>query len=163
LLESHGLDEIQLLLESHGLDEIAKERCVEISPAIDAAPLTKTLSIVTLGIVLSNIATIDPVTKKPICVETIGGQSTRGVISFLLYLYGFYMSSRRASSTKTGNIVKSRELCFPLCMIIGHETKENIRIFKYMYKELKSYEQDKTSINHSYKALKVHHKGYMSA
>jgi hypothetical protein len=48
-------------------------------------------------------------------------------------------------------------------MIIGRETKENIRIFKDMYKELESYEQDATSINQSYKAIKVHHKGDMSA
>jgi hypothetical protein len=62
---------IQLLLESHGLDEIAKERCVEIYTAIDATPLTKSMSIITLGIVLSDITTRDPVMKKPICVETI--------------------------------------------------------------------------------------------
>jgi hypothetical protein len=48
-------------------------------------------------------------------------------------------------------------------MIIGRKMKENIRIFKDMYKELKSYEQDATPINQSYKALTVRHKGDMSA
>jgi hypothetical protein len=58
---------IQLLLESHGLDEIAKERCVEICTAMDAAPLTKSLTIITLGIVISDIATRNHVTKNNMC------------------------------------------------------------------------------------------------
>jgi hypothetical protein len=48
---------IQFLLELHGLDEIAKERCVEICTAIDAAQFTKSLPIVTLCIVLGDIST----------------------------------------------------------------------------------------------------------
>jgi hypothetical protein len=48
-------------------------------------------------------------------------------------------------------------------MIIGRETKENIYIFKDMHKELELYEQDATPINQSYKTLKVHQKGDMSA
>jgi hypothetical protein len=48
-------------------------------------------------------------------------------------------------------------------MIIGSEMKEKIRIFKDMHKELKSYKQNATPINQSYKALKVHHKGDISA
>jgi hypothetical protein len=48
-------------------------------------------------------------------------------------------------------------------MIIGRKTKEKIRIFKDIYKEIELYNQDATPIYQSYKAIKVNHKGGMSA
>jgi hypothetical protein len=76
---------IHLLLVSHGLDSIAKERCVEICTAIDAAPLTKSFSSVTLGLILSDIAMKDPIIGTAICVDTIGGNCFLLCLFFILH------------------------------------------------------------------------------
>jgi hypothetical protein len=84
---------IQLLFESHDLDSITKERCIEICMVIDTAPLTKSLSIVILGLILSDIATNDPITGTLIYVETIGGNC------LFITLFHFTLHSKLISCT----------------------------------------------------------------
>jgi hypothetical protein len=56
---------IQTILRAHGLHETAKRRRVEIGISIDAAPITKTLSHVTMMLTLIDASDMDPRTKIP--------------------------------------------------------------------------------------------------
>jgi hypothetical protein len=53
----------------------------------------------------------------------------------------------------TYTITQATYLCFPVCMIIRRETKENIRVLKDLYNELETFEDDATKINNEYKPM----------
>ncbi len=71
-----------------------------ISESIDAAQITKNMYFITPGFKLGDVDVIDPLTKKPLCVE------------------GVYTN------------VQSRNSVFPAQIMVAKETKESYDAFK---------------------------------
>jgi hypothetical protein len=58
---------------------------------------------------------------------------------------------------------KSRDLVFPLCTLMGSETKANLEALQLLFDELNGFAEDATSIHQDYIPLLVTHKADMSA
>jgi hypothetical protein len=94
---------VKLVLDSFGLAEKAKSEKVSLSESIDASKITKNLSCITAGFKVTDIAAVDPVTKKALFVD--------GLFSNM----------------------QSRNNVFPLQMILAKETKESYNAFKSFF------------------------------
>jgi len=94
---------VKLVLDSFGLAEKAKSEKVSLSESIDASKITKNLSCITAGFKVTDIAAVDPVTKKALFVD--------GLFSNM----------------------QSRNNVFPLQMILAKETKESYDAFKSFF------------------------------
>jgi hypothetical protein len=91
---------LRVVCKSFGVLEKAKEREVSVSESIDAAEITKNMSLITAGFKTADVDAVDPISKKPLC---IGG------------LY---------------NNMQFRNNVFPLQLIVAKETKDSYEAFK---------------------------------
>ena len=91
---------VRLACDAYGVTEKAKNESVAISESIDAAQITKNVHFITAGFKMGDIDAIDPLTKKPLCIE---GLCTN---------------------------VQSRNNVFPTQIMVSKETKESYEAFK---------------------------------
>ena len=90
----------ETLFNAFGLMDEAKRRSVEVALASDGAQLTNTISHVAAGLKFNDMALCDPFTKQP------------------LLLHG------------PDSLVQSRNLCFPLCIVIAKDSKKTLDGFR---------------------------------
>ena len=91
------------LFEAFGLMADAKRRSVELSLASDGAQLTHTISHVTAGLKFNDMGLRDPVTKCPLLLH------------------------------RPDSLVQSRNLCFPLRVVIAKDNKATLDGFRALY------------------------------
>lgn len=91
------------LFDAFGLMADAKRRSVELSLASDGAQLTHTISHVTAGLKFNDMGMRDPVTKCPLLLH------------------------------RPDSLVQSRNLCFPLRVVIAKDNKETLDGFRALY------------------------------
>ena len=91
------------LFEAFGLTNVARRRAVELALTSDGAQLTNTLSHVTAGLKFNDMAMCDPVTKSPLLLHA------------------------------PDSLVQSRNLCFPLRIVIGKDSKRTLDGFRPLY------------------------------
>jgi hypothetical protein len=108
---------VRVMLTAFKLTGAEKERRIKIGIALDAAPLTKKLSVFTVYIITSDPDAIDPKTGKNIS-EFFNVQYDRFIdcCSFHASLVSIPIPEK----------IKSRNLVFPVFQIIGKETKHNL-------------------------------------
>jgi hypothetical protein len=88
------------LLESFGIMDVAKQRPIDLSLTSDGAQLTNTVSHVTAGLKLNDMASCDPRTKEPLLLH------------------------------EPGSLVQSRKLDFPYRRIIAKDGKKSMNGFR---------------------------------
>ncbi len=91
------------LFDAFGLMSDAKERSVELGLASDGAQLTHTISRVTAGLKFNDIGMCDPLTKCPLLLH------------------------------EPDSLVQSRNLCFPLRVVIAKDSKTTLNGFRNLY------------------------------
>jgi hypothetical protein len=91
---------VQLACGAYCVTEKAKIESVAISEPIDAAQITKNMYFITAGFKMGDIDAVDPVTKKPLCIEEV------------------YTN------------IQSRNNVFPTQIMVAKETKESYDAFK---------------------------------
>ena len=104
--EGFEFDKIKVtktLFEAFGLMDVAKTRPVELGLTSDGAQLTNTISHVAAGLKFNDMALCDPITKVP------------------LFLYA------------PDSLVQSRNLCFPLRIVIANDNKKTLEGFRPLY------------------------------
>ena len=109
--EGFEFDAVKLtstLLDAFGLTGEAKHRPIELALTSDGAQLTNTLSHVAAGLKFNDMAMRDPMTKSP------------------LLLHG------------PDSLVQSRNLCFPLRIVIAKDNKATLDGFRPLYNQFKS-------------------------
>ncbi|KAI2505580.1 hypothetical protein MHU86_8822 [Fragilaria crotonensis] len=92
------------LFNAFGLMSDAKERSVELGLASDGAQLTHTISHVTAGLKFNDIGMRDPSTKRPLLLH------------------------------EPDSLVQSRNLCFPLRVVIAKDSKTTLDGFRNLYR-----------------------------
>ena len=93
----------ETLFDAFGLMNEAKRRSVELAITSDGAQLTNTISHVAAGLKFNDMALCDPFTKQP------------------LLLHG------------PDSLVQSRNLCFPLRIVIAKDSKKTLDGFRPLY------------------------------
>ena len=93
------------LFEAFGLMEDAKQRSVELGLASDGAQLTHTLSHVAAGLKFNDMGMRNPFTKQPLLLH------------------------------EPDSLVQSRNLCFPLRVVIAKDSKKTLDGFRFLYNE----------------------------
>jgi hypothetical protein len=96
------------LFEAFGLSTVAKRRPIELALTSDGAQLTNTLSHVAAGLKFHDMATRDPLTKSPLLLH---GQDS---------------------------LVQSRNLCFPLRIVIAKDNKATLNGFRPLYNQFRN-------------------------
>ena len=94
---------VATLFDAFGLTEDAKNRSVELGLASDGAQLTHTLSHVAAGLKFNDIGMRDPATKLPMLLH------------------------------QPDSLVQSRNLCFPLRVVIAKDSKATLDGFRGLY------------------------------
>ena len=98
----------ETLFKAFGLMDEAKHRSVELGLASDGAQLTNTISHVAAGLKFNDVAMKDPTTKKPMLLHS------------------------------PDSLVQSRNLCFPLRIVIAKDNKMTLEGFRSLYKSFNS-------------------------
>ncbi|KAI2506034.1 hypothetical protein MHU86_8355 [Fragilaria crotonensis] len=98
----------ETLFEAFGLSKVAKLRPIEMALTSDGAQLTNTLSHVAAGLKFHDMAMRDPMTKSPLLLH---GQDS---------------------------LVQSRNLCFPLCIVIAKDNKATLDGFRPLYNQFRT-------------------------
>ena len=93
----------ETLFRAFGLMDEAKQRSVELGLASDGAQLTNTVSHVAAGLKFNDVAMRDPTTKKPMLLHS------------------------------PDSLVQSRNLCFPLRIVIAKDSKSTLEGFRSLY------------------------------
>jgi hypothetical protein len=96
------------LFDAFGLMSDAKERSVELGLASDGAQLTHTISHVTAGLKFNDIGMRDPSAKRPLLLH------------------------------EPDSLVQSRNLCFPLIVVIAKDSKTTLDGFRNLYRMFNS-------------------------
>lgn len=96
------------LFEAFGLMEDAKHRSVELGLTSDGAQLTHTLSHVTAGLKFNDMGMRNPFTKQPMLLH------------------------------EPDSLVQSRNLCFPLRVVIAKDSKKTLNGFRLLYNQFNS-------------------------
>ena len=96
------------LLESFGIMDVAKQRPIDLSLTSDGAQLTNTVSHVTAGLKLNDMALCDPITKEPLLLH------------------------------EPGSLVQSRNLDFPYQCIVAKDSKKSMNGFRPLYGDFTS-------------------------
>jgi hypothetical protein len=94
----------ETLFQAFGLMDEAKRRPVELGLASDGAQLTNTISHVAAGLKFNDVAMRDPITKQPMLLHN------------------------------PDSLVQSRNLCFPLRIVIAKDSKKTLEGFRSLYK-----------------------------
>lgn len=94
----------ETLFKAFGLIDEAKRRSVELGLTSDGAQLTNSLSHVAAGLKFNDVAMRDPVTKQPMLLHS------------------------------PDSLVQSRNLCFPLRIVIAKDSKKTLEGFRSLYK-----------------------------
>ncbi|KAI2505590.1 hypothetical protein MHU86_8832 [Fragilaria crotonensis] len=94
----------ETLFRAYGLMDEAKRRPVELGLASDGAQLTNTISHVAAGLKFNDVAMRDPITKQPMLLHS------------------------------PDSLVQSRNLCFPLRIVIAKDSKKTLEGFRSLYK-----------------------------
>jgi hypothetical protein len=116
-----------------GLESTAKNRSVQVSLAIDAAPITKLLSLFSIALVITDRAAKCPQTGKPLGLHTIEGKSTltQYLISYLVasftHLINCYVWIASADKSQY------RDPVYTLVQILGKETKKKVEVFEKVF------------------------------
>ena len=106
---------VNMMIKGYGLEEASKHRSIAINQALDGARLTTRLHHTTYGLKMVDLAARDPVTKQ--------------------LIYG--------STNET--TLQSRKNCFPIKMVLAHETNEVYKEFEGPMQEMKNLTNEKTS------------------
>lgn len=93
----------ETLFRAYGLIDEAKQRSVELGLASDGAQLTNTVSHVAAGLKFNDVTMRDPTTKKPMLLHS------------------------------PDSLVQSRNLCFPLRIVIAKDSKKTLEGFRSLY------------------------------
>jgi hypothetical protein len=93
------------LFEAFGLAGVSKRRPVELGLASDGAQLTNTISHVAAGLKFNDMAMCDPITRSPLLLHS------------------------------PDSLVQSRNLCFPLHIVIAKDNKKTLEGFRSLYKK----------------------------
>ncbi|KAI2494593.1 hypothetical protein MHU86_19918 [Fragilaria crotonensis] len=109
------------LFEAFGLQNIAKQRPVELGLTSDGAQLTNTISHVAAGLKLNDMAMCNPVTKRPLLLH------------------------------EPDSLVQSRNLCFPLRIVIAKDSKKTLDGFRPLYNLFNSGEVSRALRCHAFK------------
>jgi hypothetical protein len=96
------------LFDAFGLTTVAKRQSIDLALTSDGAQLTNTLSHVAAGLKFNDMAMCDPTTKHP------------------LLLHG------------PDSLVQSRNLCFPLRIVIAKDNKATLDSFRPLYNQFRS-------------------------
>jgi hypothetical protein len=96
------------------LDEIGKRRSLSVASSIDGASLSKNLSIIAGGIKITDRAALCPLTKKPLL------------------------------DNPTTMKAQSRNLCIPLKIMMGRETKDTFTEFATLFQFLDNFSEAET-------------------
>lgn len=91
------------LFEAFGLADVSKTRRVELGLASDGAQLTNTISHVAAGLKFNDMAMCDPFTRSPLLLHS------------------------------PDSLVQSRNLCFPLRIVIAKDNKKTLEGFRSLY------------------------------
>jgi hypothetical protein len=91
------------LFEAFGLMDVAKQRPVELGLTSDGAQLTNTISHVAAGLKFNDMAMRHPISKFPLLLH------------------------------EPGSLVQSRNLCFPLRIVIAKDSKKTLDGFRPLY------------------------------
>lgn len=91
------------LFEAFGLMDVAKQRPVELGLTSDGAQLTNTISHVAAGLKFNDMALCHPISKCPLLLH------------------------------EPGSLVQSRNLCFPLRIVIAKDSKKTLDGFRQLY------------------------------
>lgn len=91
------------LFRAYGLIDEAKQRSVELGLASDGAQLTNTVSHVAAGLKFNDVAMRDPTSKRPMLLHS------------------------------PDSLVQSRNLCFPLRIVIAKDSKKTLEGFRSLY------------------------------
>lgn len=91
------------LFEAFGLMEVAKSRAVELALTSDGAQLTNSISHVAAGLKFNDMGLCDPLTKHPLLLH------------------------------EPDSLVQSRNLCFPLQIVIAKDNKTTLNGFRALY------------------------------
>lgn len=77
---------VELVLDSFRLTEKVKEQKVSLSESIDASKISKNISCITAGFKVTDLVAVDPISKKPLCVDGIFSniQSRKNVFPLLM-------------------------------------------------------------------------------
>jgi hypothetical protein len=135
---------IGLLFKVYGLEEAAKVRPVVISSAADAAPVTKTLTALTQGIAVTDMGAISPWTGRPLCLSAMLGTE--------------WDTDGNPITLATRDEIQSINEMYPLSVMFGNETKENMEHMGVTYDKLTVFQTDATAINLLFVPLEVNHK-----
>ena len=111
----------QTLFEAFGLLNVAKQRPVELGLTSDGAQLTNTISHVAAGLKLNDVAMCNPVNKCPLLLH------------------------------EPDSLVQSRNLCFPLRIVIAKDSKKTLDGFRPLYNMFNSGEVSRALQCHSFK------------
>ena len=109
--EGFEFDAVKLtktLFEAFGLLSVAKQRPVELGLASDGAQLTNTISHVAAGLKFNDMAICDPITKCPLLLH------------------------------EPDSLVQSRNLCFPVRIVIAKDSKKTLDGFRALYNQFNS-------------------------
>ena len=93
----------ETLFRAFGLMDEAKRRSVELGLASDGAQLTNAVSHVAAGLKFNDVAMRDPATKQPMLLHS------------------------------PDSLVQSRNLCFPLRIVIAKDSKKTLEGFRSLY------------------------------
>jgi ferredoxin-thioredoxin reductase catalytic subunit len=96
------------LFEAFGLMNVAKERPVELALTSDGAQLTNTISHVAAGLKFNDMALCNPISKMPMLLH------------------------------EPESLVQSRNLCFPLRIVIAKDSKKTLDGFRSLYLKFSS-------------------------
>jgi hypothetical protein len=77
---------VQTIIRAHGLHKVVKRRQVKFGISIDAAPITKSLSHVTLMLTLIDAGDMDPRTKIPFFLQGKSYLEAAACVLFLIVM-----------------------------------------------------------------------------
>jgi hypothetical protein len=109
------------LFEAFGLMNVAKRRPVELGLTSDGAQLTNTISHVAAGLKFNDMAMCNPITKFPLLLH------------------------------EPESLVQSRNLCFPLRIVIAKDSKKTLDGFRSLYRKFSTGEIARALNCHSFK------------
>jgi hypothetical protein len=109
------------LFDAYGLLKVAKSRPVDLGLASDGAKLTNSISHVTAGLKFNDMALHDPITKEPLLLHN------------------------------PDSLVQSRNLCFPIRMVIALDNKKTLDGFRPLYNTFRTGEVAKALDCHDFK------------
>ena len=111
----------ETLFDAFGLMNVAKTRPVELALTSDGAQLTNNLSHVAAGLKFNDMAMRDPLTKSPLLLHA------------------------------PDSLVQSRNLCFPLRIVIARDNKATLNGFRPLYNQFRTGEVAQALQCHSFK------------